>query len=425
MGYHCRLPHTNRHFSHLIFRDRPLLDTRHIPTVTEVTQGIKSLIEGEYFDTAIQGEVSQPKRSSAGHIYFTMKDSGAQMGAVIWRRAAERMGLNLQHGQKIIATGDIEVYAPHGRYQLIVSSVRQAGLGALQQAFLELKAKLEAEGLFLLEHKKQPKEYPQKIGIVTSGTSAAFQDMRSVIEKRWPLVDIHLYHAAVQGVRAAGEIAAGIEFFNREKQVDVMIVGRGGGSLEDLWPFNEEAVARAIFASEIPVISAVGHETDFSIADFVADVRAATPTQAATVAVPDINELRFYVDELSRRFDDAAKRNINMAKDRVANLVRAHGLQVILQRVQQHRQRIDLLRTRAGHSLGLKLANQRSHMAELKGRLQALDPNEPLQRGFARVVQNGKWIRKSSALNDKLPFGVEWSDGKKLAQTSDGQTRLL
>ncbi|MEX0930013.1 MAG: exodeoxyribonuclease VII large subunit, partial [Balneolales bacterium] len=271
-----------------------------MPTVSQLTLNIKAVMEGQFHDVLVQGEVSQPKSSRNGHIYFTLKDAGAQLPCVIWKSTAERLNTTLQHGQHVMAGGEVQVYAPHGKYQLIVSAVQQAGSGALQHAFEKLKTKLQAEGLFDEGRKKPLPKFPGSIGVVTSAGGAAFQDIVSTLTKRYPLVDLYLYHAAVQGVSAASEITRGIEYFSETGKVDVMIIGRGGGSLEDLWPFNEEAVARAVFNSNVPVISAVGHETDFSISDFMADARAATPTQAASMAVPDIGELRFQVEDLDK-----------------------------------------------------------------------------------------------------------------------------
>jgi len=272
-----------------------------IPSVEELTEKIKNLLEQNFTDILVEGETSNVNQSRNGHYYFTLKDSNASLPCVIWRSTAQRLGINLTDGQQIVVGGDIQVYAPHGRYQMIVNLVQQAGIGKLQQAFEKLKAKLKEEGLFEDDHKQALPKFPESIGVVTSSTGAAFQDIRSTLEKRWPLAEIKLYHASVQGVNAAPEIVEGINYFSNHKNVDVIIIGRGGGSLEDLWPFNEESVARAVFHCEVPLISAVGHEVDFSISDFVADARAATPTQAAIVAAPDINEIRYMVEDYTKK----------------------------------------------------------------------------------------------------------------------------
>jgi exodeoxyribonuclease VII large subunit len=406
----------------------------HVPSVSELTGGIKMLLESEYNGIRVEGEVSKPVQSANGHIYFTLKDKNAQLSCVMWRSSAQRMGSGLLHGQQVIAEGDIQVYAPQGRYQLIVGSVMQAGAGALQMAFEELKKKLDNEGLFSTVHKKQLPAFPKSIGVVTSESGAAFHDIVSTLQKRFPMVEVRLFHASVQGVAAAGEIVQGIRFFSQVSPVDVLIVTRGGGSLEDLWPFNEEAVARAIFECTIPVISAVGHETDFSISDFVADERAATPTQAVILAVPDLNELKMFVDEagnlIQRKLDDMIRRN----KDLVQRLIRSHGLQVLErklafagERVRNNevlmlqylksktgtgRDRIDHLRYRLAQNMSQRTLRARERMQLLESRIESLNPDAPLKRGFTRVMQDGKWIRQSTVLNPGAPLDIIWHDGK-------------
>lgn len=406
----------------------------HVPSVSELTGGIKTLLETEFNGIRVEGEVSKPVVSANGHIYFTLKDKSAQLACVMWRGNALRLGSGLLHGQQIIAEGDIQVYAPQGRYQLIVGSVMQAGAGALQQAFEELKKRLENEGLFSAAHKKQLPAFPKTIGVVTSESGAAFHDIVSTLQKRFPMIEVRLYHASVQGVAAAGEIVQGIRYFSRVSPVDVLIVTRGGGSLEDLWPFNEEAVARAIFECTIPVISAVGHETDFSISDFVADERAATPTQAVILAVPDLNELKMFVDEagnlIQRKLDEMIRRN----KDLVQRLIRSHGLQVLerklgfaRERVRNHevlmlqylksktgtgRDRIDHLNYRLIQNISQRTLRARERVQLLGSRLEPLNPDAPLKRGFTRVVQNGKWIRKSTGLDPASSLDIIWEDGK-------------
>lgn len=383
-----------------------------IPTVTELTGKIKTLLEQNFNDILVEGEASNVKQSANGHIYFTLKDSGAQLPCVIWRSTVQRSGINLTDGQQIVVGGDLQVYAPHGRYQLIVSLVQQAGIGKLQQAFEELKAKLKAEGLFEEIHKKPIPKFPEKIGVVTSKTTAAFQDIRSTLEKRWPLAEVQLYHASVQGVNAAPEIVKGIEYFSSQSNVDVVIISRGGGSLEDLWPFNEEAVARAVFACEIPLISAVGHEVDFSISDFVADIRAATPTQAAVFATPDINEIKMLVEDLFRRVELNTKGAIQYFKDRVSGLAKSHALLAVQQKMMQAGSNIHRLTDRLKHQTESLQKNRQSALIQLQHRLDKENPNEPLEKGFVRVWQEGKWIRTATTLNKKATLELEWKDNK-------------
>ncbi|MEX0723777.1 MAG: exodeoxyribonuclease VII large subunit [Gracilimonas sp.] len=385
-----------------------------IPSVSQLTDKIKNVLEQNFVDILVEGETSNVNQSRNGHYYFTLKDSGASLPCVIWRSTAQRLDINLTDGQQIVVGGDIQVYAPHGRYQMIVSLVQQAGIGKLQQAFEKLKAKLKKEGLFEDLHKKPLPKFPERIGVVTSATGAAFQDIRSTLEKRWPLAEVKLYHASVQGVNAAPEIVKGIEYFSSQKNVDVLIIGRGGGSLEDLWPFNEEAVARAVFASEVPIISAVGHEVDFSISDFVADARAATPTQAAVVAVPDINEIRFLVEDYSKKLEINTSGAIQLYKDKVANMAKSHALLAVKQKMESARTKIQSLRQMLDHRSESVIRSHKERLLELHHILDMENPNEPLEKGFVRVWQHDKWIRKSGEFTDTDAFSLEWKDGKKV-----------
>lgn len=383
-----------------------------IPTVTELTGKIKNLLEQNFVDILVEGEASNVKQSANGHIYFTLKDSGAQLPCVIWRSTVQRQGIRLTDGQQVVLGGDIQVYTPHGRYQMIVNLVQQAGIGKLQQAFEELKAKLKEEGLFDDIHKKQLPKYPKKIGVVTSKTTAAFQDIRSTLEKRWPLAEILLYHASVQGVNAAPEIVKGINYFSEKKNVDMVIISRGGGSLEDLWPFNEEAVARAVFACELPLISAVGHEVDFSISDFVADVRAATPTQAAVLATPDINEVRLQVDDLFRRIELNTKGAVQYYKDRVGSLAKSHALLAVRQKMNQARSTIQSHRNELSFRVQTLLNDKNTQLTGLIHRLEKQNSNDPLKKGFVRVWQDEKWVRSSDNFNKNQNFDLEWNEGR-------------
>ena len=405
-----------------------------IPSVSELTWRIKDLIEGQFSAITVNGEVSQPTVSRNGHLYFTLKDDQAQIACVMWRSTVQRLKLDLQHGQQINIRGDVQLYAPSGRYQIIVKAVEQAGEGALQQAYERLKTKLESEGLFAAERKRSLPEFPKVIGVVTSETGAAFQDIRSTLERRYPLAHVKLYHAAVQGVGSAAEIAKGIEWFSRER-ADVLIVGRGGGSLEDLWPFNEEVVARAIAACAIPVISAVGHETDFSISDFVADVRAATPTQAAVLCTPDVQDLHLYIDEMSRRGERVLKQFIVNGQETIRKMVKTHALLAIRDNMRLNNERIRRFEDRMKSSVSnrvqrykdlmqsaersmpqsakMQLMQQNKRWQALQYRLQSKNPVEPLERGFTRILQDKKWIRSSKDLQKNSPVTIEWADGKR------------
>ena len=383
-----------------------------IPTVSQLTLDIKEILENHFYNVLVQGEVSQPKISRNGHIYFTLKDAGAQLPCVIWKSSVERLGVVLEHGQHVMAGGEVQVYAPHGKYQFIVSAVQQAGAGALQQAFEKLKARLEAEGLFAAERKRPLPRFPKTIGVVTSAGGAAFQDIVSTLTKCYPLVDLYLYHAAVQGLGAASEIAKGIEYFSQGQCVDVIIAGRGGGSLEDLWPFNEEVVARAIFNSRVPVISAVGHETDFSISDFTADARAATPTQAASLAVPDIADLRFQVEDLDRCLAEGISYQVKKRRDKVEYYLNNHALLRVRERASQLNGQVASLNHRLTSSMRYKYMKSCEHHTGLDNRLYRVNPQEALTKGFVKIIQDDSWVRSSTRFNEKKAFEIQWHDGK-------------
>ncbi len=405
--------------------------SKSVISVSQLTESIKTTLETGFPSVMVEGEVSQPTFARSGHVYFTLKDDTAQLACVIWRSTAERLKLRLEHGQLLTVGGGIQVYPPTGRYQLIVNMVQLAGEGALQMAFLALKQKLEAEGLFDAGRKRPLPRFPRTIGVVTSATGAAFQDIRDTLERRWPMAIIQLYHASVQGASATGEIVAGIRHFSKHP-TDVLIVGRGGGSLEDLWCFNEEAVARAIAACPMPVVSAVGHETDFSISDFVADVRAATPTQAAMMVAPDQNEIRMRVDDLWSTAYRSTVQRVDRMSDRVARLrertgkrALVEGLNRRIERIQSLLQRghnrltsrtlrigdrIPTLRQRSEHAVMRSMGIRQHRLDLLAGKLESLNPDRPLELGFTRVMQGGKWIRRIDQLQlDEV--NVVWKEG--------------
>lgn len=390
----------------------PTEDSYRIPSVSELTGDIKSVLESRFGNVMVEGEVSGAKKAASGHIYFTLKDDRAQLPCVIWRSVAQSKNIELAQGQQIVAGGDIQVYPPHGKYQLIVRLVQQAGIGALQKAYEELKTKLREEGLFDDSHKKPLPKFPRTIGVITSETGAAFHDISSTLEQRYPLARILLYHASVQGVNAAPELVRAINYFSEAQNVDVLIVGRGGGSLEDLWPFNEEAVARAVYDCKVPTISAVGHEVDFSISDFVADARAATPTQAAVLAAPDINELRFYIDDLNRRLGRHMTERVRRQSEQVQRLLKTHALQAVLEKVSRTHDRTRHLTERMQHRLALLKMQRQEKLNDLHYRLKSSNPNEPLERGFVRVSQDKKWKKRAGDFDKEQAFTLQWLDGE-------------
>jgi exodeoxyribonuclease VII large subunit len=315
--------------------------TKKIFSVSELSQGIKNLLEGEYPDVWVTGEVSNFRAAASGHLYFTLKDATAQLRAVCFRNQARYLKFKPQDGISVIARGHLSVYEARGEYQLYVEYLEPAGLGALQLAFEQLKQKLAAEGLFDIARKKPLPLLPRAIGVVTSPTGAVIRDILRILRRRFRNMNVLIYPVKVQGEGAAGEIVEGVKYFNREPNVDVVIVARGGGSLEDLWAFNEEVVARAIAASGIPVISAVGHETDFTIADFVADLRAPTPSAAAELVVHRKQDFLTELEDRARRMTQIVRLQLSEARQRLTELRMHHAFQTLATRLAERAQRVD------------------------------------------------------------------------------------
>ncbi len=299
---------------------RSAADGSPIYTVSQLTRQIREAIERHVGLVWLTGEVGNLRVPASGHCYFTLKDESAQIAAVMWRTLAETLKFRMAEGLAVLAQGEVTVYEPRGQYQISVRRIEPLGVGALQLAFLQMKERLEKEGLFDPARKRPIPMFPRVVALVTSPTGAAVRDMLRVIRRRCPATRVLVCPVRVQGGEAAGEIADGIALVNRLPEVEVMIVGRGGGSLEDLWPFNEEVVARAIARSRIPVVSAVGHETDFTISDFVADLRALTPTDAANQVTPDARQLAEDLDSLRRRLGRALTAGAASARERLAGL---------------------------------------------------------------------------------------------------------
>ncbi len=380
-------------------------------SVSDLTRKIKQILEAGFPTIAVQGEISNFKHHSSGHLYFTLKDEGAQLPCVMWRSRASVLSLAPQDGMKVIAGGRISVYEVRGSYQLDVQSLRQLGAGELQAAFEKLKERLQAEGLFDSSRKRVLPEFPQRIGIVTSPTGSVLQDMRNVFRRRFPGVELILYPVRVQGAGAAAEIAAALDDFSRFGAIDLVIVARGGGSLEDLWAFNEEVLARAIARCRVPVMSAVGHETDFTIADFVADVRAATPSAAAELAVPDRRELLENVADSWYRIRQAVLDILSDKRERIHNLLNSYAFNRPVDLLREHSQHVDevlrALHRVADHAFALTEARQMS----LDQRLRALDPRLALKRGYAIVRKGGSVVSSASRVRRGDAIDVEFRDG--------------
>ncbi len=314
-----------------------------ILTVSELVSRIKGTLEENMGNLWVQGEISNLVKASSGHCYMVLKDSSAQLRAVMWRYIAKSLSFEPKDGDEVLAYGQVTVYQPRGELQMVISRMMPRGIGELQLAFQALKEKLQKEGLFAAEHKKPLPAMPKKIGIVTSPTGAAIRDMIRNLTNRFPNIQVLIYPVMVQGEGAAQQIAAAIEHLNKRNDIDLIIVGRGGGSIEDLWAFNEEAVARAIFASQIPIISAVGHETDFTIADFVADVRAATPTEAAVLAVPDKRDKLEALRSLRLRLINHVQNRLQLYSETLGKRLTRNLISAVTRLINQGIQGIDNL----------------------------------------------------------------------------------
>ncbi len=389
---------------------------REILSVSEITRLIKASLEGTFPQVWIQGELSNFKRHTSGHLYFTLKDEGAQISGLMWRSRAEGLLFTPEDGMMVQAKGAITVYPPRGNYQIDVVRMLPAGIGELQLAFERLKRKLEAEGLFDPARKKPIPEFPNTIGIVTSPTGAALQDIRSVLQRRQPSVEVVVFPVRVQGPGAAEEIAEAIRSMNRFGKVDLLIVGRGGGSLEDLWAFNEEVVARAISESSIPVISAVGHEIDFSIADFVADLRAPTPSAAAELAVRDRSEILDILRNYCYSMNQNLSERLRNYRERIGSLLASYSFNRPKDLLLQYSQRVDEIERNLGGLLHHSLERSRGQLETLTQTLEALGPRNVLKRGYVVVLKDGKTVMRARGLGKGDRTELRFHDGSRKAR---------
>lgn len=427
-------------------------------TVSELNKFIKTIIEDNISDVYVTGETSNVKYHSSGHLYFSLKDeNNSIIRCVMFKSYVDRCSFKIKDGDKINVKGIIDVYAVGGYYQIKVFDLENAGLGKLLLEFEKLKKKLEQEGLFDIKYKKNLPKFPKSIGIITSATGAAIQDIKRVISNRYPIVELILYPAAVQGETAKFEIINGLVYFNKTKNVDLIILGRGGGSLEDLWAFNEEIVARAIFKSEIPVISAVGHEIDFTISDFVADKRAATPSAAAEMAVPDMKEilsnLKSYKNRLVNNLNkllEIKKRNLKILNSsryfinpfrlieekiqsldlqkeylikailallkekrvKYNNLANAYVLKNINFQLDKYREKLKILLNSLNKNIFIILETKRDKQINLNNSLNHLSPLNILERGYSLVCHNDKIISASQELNKDDILDITFHKGE-------------
>ena len=393
-----------------------------ILSITQINEYIRSKMDADGLlnAVAVRGEISNYKVYPSGHHYFTLKDEGAALKCVMFKGNAMRLRFRPDNGVKVIAMGKISVFPRDGAYQLYCTAMAMDGIGDLYAAFEQLKRKLEAQGLFDPAHKKPIPKYPGVIGIVTSSAGAAIHDMLRILRKRYPLAQVRLLPVRVQGAEAPGEIAGAIRYANLHRLADLLIVGRGGGSIEDLWAFNDERVAYAIYESEIPVISAVGHEPDVTISDFVADLRAATPSNAAELAVPDQDALRQTLDSMSSAMATALSRQLTAAR-RHYQLLSAHpALQSPVGYLEQRRRSLELLKNRLISAQNQSIGLRKQRYVAMTAKLDAMSPLKVLTRGYAMAqTQDGDVLRSVSQVRSGDRIRISLSDGALSADVTE------
>jgi exodeoxyribonuclease VII large subunit len=383
-----------------------------ILTVSELTKEIRRTLEESFEQVSVIGEISNFKSHISGHWYFSLKDSDAVISCTMWKGFNQYVFFTPQDGMKIIVNGKLTVYPPRGSYQLDIRSMKPAGLGELQEAFEKLKKKLEAEGLFDEKFKKPIPSYPQKIGVVTAIDGAAFKDLISVAERRFPLVEIVIAPARVQGSGAAESIVKGIRLLNQYPGINVIIVARGGGSIEDLWAFNEEIVARAVFKSKIPIISGVGHEVDFTIADYVADLRAPTPSVAMEIATPDISDIENFIVEFLSSSAANIEEMVESKKEDVVAFYSSYGFRIPLDILSRKSQQVDLSLNKIIQSIEKFSMIYDKRISLLAKSLDAFDIQRVLKRGFVLVRQNSKFVTRAVDFNTEEKAMLKFYDGE-------------
>ncbi|WP_251921553.1 exodeoxyribonuclease VII large subunit [Salinibacter ruber] len=390
-------------------------------SVAELTRGLSDLVEDRYDDVWVEGELSDFTRAASGHCYFCLKDEDAQIRCVMWKHLTQYVYFEPEEGMQVRVNGHASVYERRGDLQIQAQAMRQAGKGAQQKAFEELKQTLQAEGLFAPERKQALPAFPDTIGVVTSGQGAAIHDIQSGLARRFPPAEVVLYPVKVQGLDAPRAVADAVAAFNDlpaddAQRPDLLIVGRGGGSTEDLWAFNEEVVARALDASKLPVVSAVGHESDVTIADLVADERAATPSAAAERVVPDRRDVADRVRALHDRLRSRVTGRLQDARQRVDALVASRAFHAPARRLEQHRQHLDALVDRLGRGGARAVDRARTRLAHLRDRLHALDPEQPLRRGYVHLTQDGTSVQSAESLQDGDRVRLHFQDGHRDAE---------
>ena len=386
-------------------------------TVSQITRKIRASLEYNFSNVSILGEISNVRKPGSGHVYLTLKDKSSQLQAVVFRNIANKIKFELKDGMEVISFGSVTVYEPRGQYQLIINKIEPKGIGALQLAFQQLKEKLEKEGLFDQTHKKPIPFIPQKIGIVTSPTGAAIKDILNIIDRRFANIEILIYPVKVQGEGAAQEIAEAITELNALTDIDVIIAGRGGGSLEDLWAFNEEVVARSIYNSRIPVISAVGHEIDLTIADLVADKRALTPSEAGELVVPRKDLLLDMLEKLNTRLLQSLTGKLRLSKERLVRVANSYAMKQPFDRLRRWQQRLDEFAQRLNINITHALNTEREKLSGIAGKLESLSPLNVLKRGYTITtrLEDNKSLREVKGLNKGDKIKTNFSKGSVIS----------
>ena len=384
-------------------------------TVTQLNKYLKDRFDEDENLGAIlvKGEISNFKNHYTGHLYFTLKDENSLIKCIMFKSYAERLAFKPKDGMKVMVFGSVSVFERDGVYQIYVKSMMEDGMGDLHEQFEQLKAKLEAEGLFDESHKKPIPLYPKVVGVLTSQTGAVIRDIINVSTRRNPNVYIRLLPVPVQGPGAAEKIAEKIKVMNEKKLADLLIIGRGGGSLEDLWPFNEEIVARAIYDSELPIISAVGHETDFTIADFVADLRAPTPSAAAELAVPDVYELKQKINNYQNRYRLALKKKNELMRLRYEKCMKSRGFTDPLRRIRDMDVTVDSYIQRLENKMKIIHKDSQSSYIKLVSKLDTLSPLKTLTRGYSLTEKDNKIVKSAKELEKDDKVKLKFSDGEK------------
>ena len=384
-------------------------------TVTQLNKYLKDRFDEDENLGAIlvKGEISNFKNHYTGHLYFTLKDENSLIKCIMFKSYAERLAFKPKDGMKVMVFGSVSVFERDGVYQIYVKQMMEDGMGDLHEQFEKLKAQLESEGLFDEAHKKPIPLYPKVVGVLTSQTGAVIRDIINVSTRRNPNVYIRLLPVPVQGPGAAEQIAEKIKIMNDQKLADVLIIGRGGGSLEDLWPFNEEIVARAIYQSELPIISAVGHETDFTIADFVADLRAPTPSAAAELAVPDVYELKQKINNYKNRYRLALKKKIELMKLRYEKCMKSRVFTDPMRKIRDMDVTLDSYVQRLENKIKIIHKDNKSSYVELVTKLDTLSPLKTLTRGYSLTEKDNKIVKSANELNKNDKVKLKFHDGEK------------